>query len=63
MPKMREVKRTKNGVAISAKTGLPKAGAAKAAAATNNTFIDENGVKVTICKPSPAPKQITARSH
>ena len=44
---MREVKRTKKVDTTSSKV--------------SNSYIDANGVKITLCKPAPMPKQITAR--
>jgi hypothetical protein len=62
MAQMKCVKRTKNGVTISTKTGLPKV-TSKVATQTENTFVNSDGVKITMCKPSPAPKLVTARGH
>ena len=38
-----------------------KVKSSKVSKKTENFYIDENGVKVTRCKPGPEPKKLTAR--
>jgi hypothetical protein len=52
MPKMQEVKTTKANATRKTK-----------AAESANFYYDENGVKITVCKPGPAPKLLTARDR
>lgn len=51
MPKMQEVKTTKAQATRKDKGEIL------------DFYYDENGVKITVCKPNPAPKQLTARGR